>query len=283
MKAPKNISSCAYTLCALLFLLTNNALQGITHTQVNLEQTKTKKILVLIIASDDKPIYVELQKIWRSYMHKDPDHIEAYFIRSNPSLTTTYKVDGDIIWLPSVENLIPGIINKTILALEAFLPRIQQEFDYVLRTNLSSFYVFPRLLDFLEQCPKTNFYGGVKVISGPYTFASGCGFLMSPDVVDLLVKNKAHFLNNTAAHDDGIIGAFLLNNKIPIFNFGHYNYELLDTYKIGDKFNWIRTDWDNKKNSLAEDVFHFRVRGVVEESRLADDLHIHSLLLKMFY
>lgn len=48
--------------------------------------------------------------------------------------------------------MIPGILNKTVKGLE-FLQPCFSDFDYILRTNLSSFYVFPKLLNFLHQAP----------------------------------------------------------------------------------------------------------------------------------
>ncbi len=111
------------------------------------------KILVLIIASDNLPVYVEEQKIWRAYMHLNPKHVEAYFIKADPTLSTPFAIKEDIIWARGAENVRPGVLNKTLLAFEALLPRLH-EFDYVIRTNLSSFYVFPRLFTFLETLPK---------------------------------------------------------------------------------------------------------------------------------
>lgn len=141
------------------------------------------RVLVLIIASDQFPVYVELQKIWQSYIHSDPEHIETYFIRGDPNLPTSYEIKNDIIWSKTDEGWSPasaGIINKTVLSLEAMLPRLH-EFDYILRTNLSSFYVFPRLLKFLETLPKKRCYAGSNT-GGDSPIASGCGFIISPDV-----------------------------------------------------------------------------------------------------
>lgn len=85
-------------------------------------------------------------------MHNYKDNIEAYFIRGNPDLEKTELVE-DTIWSKTEESLRPGIINKTLLSLEYLQDRINS-FDYVLRTNLSSFYIFDRLLKILETKPK---------------------------------------------------------------------------------------------------------------------------------
>ena len=49
----------------------------------NTLHARDTKVLVLIIASDNQPVYLELQKLWRSYMHQDRKHIEAY-VRETP-------------------------------------------------------------------------------------------------------------------------------------------------------------------------------------------------------
>lgn len=242
--------------------------QHIDLTKQHSNNTKSGevKILVLIIASDDQPVYPELQKIWRSYMHNDPEHVEAYFIRGNPDLPSMYQIDGDILWSRTSESIIPGIINKTILSLEAFLPRIQKEFDYVLRTNLSSFYVFPKLLDFLKTCPRKGFYCGSD-IGHVTTIASGCGFLISPDIAELFVNNKHHFLNNTSNYDDVVIGYFLGYRRIPLIHHKRITFTNLE-------------DWHTQKSNL--DGFHFRVKNP-DHLRLSDDVFMQMQLLNIFY
>lgn len=229
-------------------------------------EKKDIKILVLIVASDDCPVYIELQKIWRSYMHYDPERVEAYFIRGNPNLPTLYEIQDDVIWCKFHENLNPGMINKTILSMWLMLPRIG-EFDYILRTNLSSFYVFPRLLEFLKHCPKNNFYGGSD--NGDPRIGSGCGFLLSPDVVQLMVRNRKLFINNASMYEDELVGHFLINNGQRLFY-----HDRMDLMPIAM--------WDYHKDKIPNDMFHYRIRNV-DHLRLKDDIYVHKQLLKMFY
>jgi hypothetical protein len=230
---------------------------------------KDIKVLVLIIASDQFPVYVELQKIWRSYMHLDPKHVEAYFIKGNEHLSTTAKIEGDIIWSKTSDGWIPasgGILNKTILSLEMMLPRID-EFDYILRTNLSSFYIFPRLLKFLKTLPKSRCYCGSHIGDGKT--GSGCGFFMSPDLVKMLVHNKHNFWDITRIGDDVAIGNFLRKQGIRLLP-----QKRMDFFSLSDWYN---------KGSIPRDVFQFRVKNNEHELRLTDDIFIQTQLLKMFY
>lgn len=228
-------------------------------------QKKEIKVLVLIIASDNTPIYSALQNIWRSYMHNDPEHIEAYFIKGNPDLSSEYEIDGDVIWSRTVENIMPGIVNKTILSLEALLPRIKGEFDYVLRTNLSSFYIFPRLLTFLQTCPTRRLYCS----GGHAHFASGSGFLMSPDVVEMLVAHKDELMNDISGNDDVVIGNFLYQRGVFVTH-----HPRIDILNVGD--------WNSIKNYIPNDVFQLRVKND-DHVRLSNDLYIQHQLLRMFY
>lgn len=253
------------TMCVTLVAFTFNVS---TKIEAN-EQKKDIKVLVLIITSDDLPVYTELQNIWRSYMHRDREHVEAYFIRGNPNLAYEYEIEEEIIWSRCQECLIPGILNKTIISLEALLPRIKSEFDYVLRTNLSSFYVFPRLLEFLRQCPRTNFYGGSPIGQHDIYIGSGSGFLMTPDIAELLVKNKQHFINNASTYDDVIMGKFLKGRGVRL-----QTHPRMDCYTM--------KDWNRQKDNIPDSMFHFRIKNP-EQLRLKDDVYIQLQLLNMFY
>jgi len=120
-------------------------------------KSRQKKILILIIASDNHPAFLQLQEVWRSYMHLDPEHVEAYFIKGNPNMEAPYEIIGDTLYSKVVDDYQPGILKKTVLSMEFVLDKIHN-FDYVLRTNLSSFYAFPQLLQFLNTLPEKNCY-----------------------------------------------------------------------------------------------------------------------------
>lgn len=253
-------------LFSLLFIA---CLQGaiVNCSDVISRDKKDIKILVLNIASDDYPVYMELEKLWRSYMHYDPEHVECYFIRGNPNLLTDYEILGDTIWSKTSESFVPGILNKTILSMEAMLPRMK-EFDYVVRTNLSTFFIFPRLLKFLETAPKSNFYNGV--IGTRYSWVSGGAIVMSTDIAELFIKNKEFFIGNTSTADDLVMAFFITSKKI---NFT--SHERADFYSIGM--------WNANKNNISDTVFDFRIKNTYHHLRLSEDVFIYSELLKMFY
>jgi len=232
-------------------------------------EARELKTLVLVIASDNLPVYADFQKSWRSYMHSDPGHFESYFIKADPHLPTRYEIIGDTIWTQCEESHTPGLLNKTLIAFEAFASRLN-EFDYVLRANLSSFFVFPRMLPFLETLPKQNCYcgiyhGGSSRFPHPqWKWANGSGIIFSPDLIKLLLSYK-QVLFNSQVVDDVMFGVFF--DHLPIIP--------SRSVEIYTQF-----DWFNVVNQMPEDLFHFRIR--VEPNRSLDS-YIHSHLLKRFY
>ncbi len=235
------------------------------------------KLLVLIIASDHfngkpVPIYPELEKVWRSYMHLDPKHIEAYFIKADPNLSVPYEIRGDEIWSKTSEDVMPGILNKTLLSLECLSSRLH-EFDYVLRTNLSAFFIFPRLLQSLQNLPRERCYFGTSVC-GDTPVGSGAGYIISSDVAKLLETNKSK-LFNVIDHDDMVVGNFLIQNNIRLIFAPRVTLQNV-------------AEWESCKQTIPSDIFQIRFKNVVDSLRLTekvyqDDLYVHYDMLNMFY
>lgn len=234
------------------------------------------RTLVLIIASDTDPAYLENQKIWRTYMQKDPSHIEAYFLKMRKDLEQEVLIDQDTIWVKGEESLIPGILHKTVQALEVFLPRIQREFTHVLRTNLSSFFVFPRLVDFLKTCPRSSLYTSGGLLPGHYSplqkiyfgLGSGCGFILSKDVAELLVKNKKSLLEKDFLYDDVAIGEFLtIEKKMSCFETARMDFECPKDFS----------------EPIPLDIFHFRIKSFDPSDRVRNERYVFKKLLKKFY
>jgi len=158
---------------------------------------KDLKTLVLIIASDDKPFYCELQKVWRAYMHSDQQHFKCYFVKAGNDLDAPIRITEDTIWTNTKEQYkLPGLLDKTIVAIETLLK--EDQFDFVFRANISSFLVFPRLLNFLNQLPKENCYAGLHHGLGSEGITNGwicgAGIIMSKDVAKVVVENKKDIL-----------------------------------------------------------------------------------------
>ncbi|MBA3604300.1 MAG: hypothetical protein H0W50_11850 [Parachlamydiaceae bacterium] len=239
------------------------------------------KTLILIIASDNNEAYKQMQKVWEAYMNSDPAHFEVYFMRGDFDLPTKYAITQNEMKIKTSDGFAPGIINKTIMSMEALQSRMH-EFDYVIRTNLSSFYVFPKLLKYLQTCPGTNCYRGVALYPCELPqeflnipFVSGAGIIMSKDVAQMLVDESKQFEKYKAEiPDDVFIGMFFQKKNIPAVYAPRSDYQ-------------SKADWLKGRDSIPEDAFHFRARSHqrfrLEMDPFVDELFILQELLQKFY
>ena len=234
---------------------------------------KEIKTLVLIIASDDKPLYKALQKVWLNYMNSDKDHFDCYFIKGREDLEVDVKIFGNTIYTKSKDQtFLPGLLDKTLISLEHFGSQLNN-YDYVIRTNLSSFYYFKNLLEYLEKSPRTSFLSGIHHSNSDQSWICGAGIIMSNDLAWMLIKNKNFLLdpNTWPAFpiDDLAIGSF----------FDSYNITKLQGRTIEINSYW---DVKNLKKLYSEKVFHIRIR-THQENRDAFEIPIHLYLLRKCY
>lgn len=235
---------------------------------------KDLKLLVLIIGADNPPYYKAMEEVQRSYIHYDVAHVEAYFLKYDPNLDEPYKIGGDTITFRGTDSIIPGVADKTILAMEALLPRLH-EFDFVLRTNLSSAYVFPRLFPVLETLPRDRCYFACQnsIINqdGSFyaPFGSGAGLVLSTDLVQMLVANKDTLLGHELV-DDVLFGWVMLYAQVPLIQAMRMDIPDLKTWRA----------WQNR---LPAEIYHFRLKQTEEAKRATDEILIHKALARKFY
>lgn len=238
------------------------------------------KLVVLVIVSDHFPVYLELQQMWKSYAAHAPEGIEVYFLRADPDLPEPYRFCDHTIWARTSEGWSPdsaGIINKTILAMEGLLEE-EIPFNFVLRTNLSSFYHFPRLLSVLNHLPRIRCYFGSSTDGNKGSVASGCGYVLSKDLVELLVRHKGELMDRPSPEDDVLVGAFLHDQHIQLIR--HRRLDLLSL-----------KDWEKWRDEIPGNIFHIRVKATDRRSSplvgdneygIMDDIYIHRKLFELF-
>lgn len=201
------------------------------------------KIVVIIIDSDGPHTenYQECRKYWRKYMNLF-DNIKCYFIRYTNNIQTPIYIDNNTntMYIKGEESFIPGIMNKTLDAMNYLL---NEDFDFLLRTNLSSVWDFYKLQDELVKTPKHNL---VKAVIGNYhgtNFPSGAGYILSKDMTKLLVDNRDKFNKEVNVYDDVLTGFVLKELNISI--------------KKGDRTDFTRpTSYEEVR--LSENAYHYR-------------------------
>ena len=140
---------------------------------------------MLVISSQTQSVYRHHKAIWETYMKSHPD-IECYFIEFSPVVLSPL-LTSTTLFLRGHDTY-QTILDKTFRAIDFFTRH--KQYDYVIRTNLSSVWIFPRLIRFLETAPRTGLYGGIINNNQPWAYISGAGITLSWDVVQILLKNR---------------------------------------------------------------------------------------------
>jgi hypothetical protein len=224
------------------------------------------KLLVLILDSPDE-IYNTHRDVWKAYMNSDLDNIQCLFLRQGPVSETTFDASTQTLFCPGTESLIPGVLEKTLHGFAYCMAHYT--FDYLLRTNISSFFVFPIFKEVFATLPRIGCYAGVQGFDG-FPFVSGAGMVLSPDVVLLLVQNMDKI--DRGQIDDLAIAAFL--------NGLRYKQTVLRRF---DFVNDTDVAHDSVKLALAraQNTYHFRIKNA--HDRVYFDSHYMKLLLKTYY
>lgn len=175
-------------------------------------------------------------------MKSHPD-VECYFIEFSP-LVFMPTLTKDTLYVRGTENYY-NITRKTMLALEYFLSK--STYDYVIRTNLSSVWIFSKMLTFLHTLPRTLHYGGVVAVHERVPYVSGTCITMSYDVAKILLQYKnIAYANNLV--DDADIG-------VALYHAGIYPVHSIDRIDV-------QPDGD-----IQKDGFHYRVRFLTQRER----------------
>lgn len=150
--------------------------------------------------------------------------VDCFFYKGDPNLSEPAILKGDTLWI-RIEEDWNTVYEKTLRAFEFFLP-VLPNYDFVYRTNLSTFTTFLELLDYCSGLPKVDccaaVVGGIPEtaedrdsLKYPHTFPGGNGFILSPNLVHRIVTEKEPLDHQ----DDVTIGNALRKWGIRIHEF----------------------------------------------------------------
>jgi hypothetical protein len=205
------------------------------------------KILILSIYNDTE-IYKQMKEIQISYVNKN-ENIEYYFVESNENLSEDVILNDNVIYVKGFENYM-NILEKTIIALDYLINNMNKQYDFIIRTNISTLFNYKLLIEYLNSIPKNNIYfGGVLFklawidykygisdftkklysLNDMYYFQGTC-IIMSNDVVNFILQNIIQLKFNII--DDVAIGLFirdyLPNSYSCIYNLPRLKYSFND-------------------------------------------------------
>lgn len=165
-------------------------------------------ILVLVLAARAWPYPMLVRTIKRTWASVPVDGVSTLFYYGGDRLELT----GRDLHLPVTDELPAG--RKTIACFDEVVR--SQQFDVVFRTNCSSYVDLPNLRAFADgRAHAERFYCGPPGKFGDLPFASGAGFFLSKDLVELVVDRQEEWDHSLP---DDIALADLLNRHgvVPI-------------------------------------------------------------------
>lgn len=131
------------------------------------------RVLVLVIASHGEA-YDGMRRAWDVHLRAAPACIDARFLYGSGG---SGVFDTDVVYEDVPECIVPGALDKTV----RFLKDLSAEgYDYVVRTNLSSWFHWDRLVAWLRGRPRAGFAAGFS--PADRTHLTGCNLTLSRDL-----------------------------------------------------------------------------------------------------
>jgi hypothetical protein len=246
------------------------------------------KYIILIISCSKLDItsssihYLEkyqiLKQYQKLYLDKFKDSIKFFFIEYKEDISDNIIEIDDFIFFKGTEDpVVPNLLVKDIEAIKYV--KAKYDFDFILRTNLSSIWNIPNLLSLYDIKPKTGFFGGHAVFN---SFVTGTGIFISKDLVEKLLTIN---ISNFTVNDDVAISRHMLNNGIRIrglndltnykWNYQTININECDINSPEHKNNTLEIN----DNTYIDDILYFRVKN----SSIEQDLIITRKIIKRIY
>jgi len=239
------------------------------------------KVLFLIINSYDIPQYSVMKDIIDKYMSLFSTEVKYIFIDNdiNSDKDIIYDEDNNMLVVKNEESIRPGIIIKTVAAYKYIIStEFKHTFDYVIRTNLSTFWNIFNLLNFLKTAPKTGFLSGFTVCD----FISGTGIITSNDILynidyDILQND---IYNN---YDDVLISYYLKQSytNSMSYNLSFFSSKKYENYII-DKYDWVLlhdNNYNTDRNIDYDKILCYRIKN---ENRDIDIYYMIYFLEKIY-
>lgn len=164
------------------------------------------KTVVLVLGTYHRPYTALIRTIRETWAASQVSGVETIFYYGGHTLVRT---DDELVVPTPDDSAHIGL--KTLAAFEYVLEYV--EADLVFRTNCSSYLDLPNLVEYaLANARPSAFYGGVIGWRGDIPFASGSGYFISPDLMELALTHRDRWDHKCA--DDAALAMVLSEHGI---------------------------------------------------------------------
>jgi hypothetical protein len=231
------------------------------------------KILNIIIANFLPGVYSDLVTEWKRYMNSNPE-IRSLFIVYDSTISSLYTLTENTLTIRGEDSYVPGIYEKTIFAIKVCLSLPEfSNVEYVIRTNLSSFWIWNRLIKFLDDKPKTGYVSTGHIMDVFNVLAPhGSNFIMSRDIA--LKFSEDYDVSEKFTHPDDVMFGFLCKKHNITIN--KYNWCVSSHIINPDEYpEFIRC--------IGEEIFTIRNNLLDPVKRTLYEGKKYKMLVDTFY
>jgi hypothetical protein len=234
---------------------------------------KHYKAVLLVLASDNTEIYRQFKNIYDQYLNVNSD-IKVFFVFGNKTCKNS-DVSSELVFdIP--ETYYPGMVCKTLSAINWVQNNLTC--DYIIRTNISTFWIFDRLLQRLESLPKYNYATGPfrackhKNIKLP-DYISGTSLVMSSDAAYKLLTDTD--ILDIDYPEDYALSNSLRNSGVVVEHNKYRSIGILENNKTVSNSDLV--------NLVSRDsgIDHYRIKSVKDLRH--QDIYIAKFLLNHYY
>lgn len=230
------------------------------------------KIIFGILASSGED-YQRFRDIWiqniRSFKStSNRDHIDFYFIYHEPTGNLVQKCDGFVNYFwdnTHGVSMMDSFVQRSISLMEYISKDIGEPFDYFIRTNLSTLFDFNSLLEWTRKVPRRNFIAGSVIdnIRSKFTTLSGTNIVLTPDLVDYIIRNKSKLVPECVLEGDDqrLSNLVIANVDVDVMLLKRIDFIEMN---IGDRYISPTIIFQSSHGNLSN-VFCFRFKTFCRE------------------
>lgn len=253
---------------------------------------KRVRAVLLILASDNDPVYQFFRRMQLAYTNLNPD-VKTFFTYGENITSFIPNPEYDIVNPGVVDSIFreipdPKYCNPMVPMLHKTVDAIQQintqyDYDFLVRTNLSTFWHLDRLLKTLDTLPTDLCLAGSRLGYSPPPFIVGTGMIVTRQMASQLVEQQDKLFTperlacrKVGKHEDRELSEFFQNvlgaEPRPLNNI--LNLDKLTEPDEAYLDKW--TDWAERNR-----MDHARIKNDADRMRL--DPFVGKYLCRKYY
>jgi hypothetical protein len=232
------------------------------------------KAILLVLASDNTELYRQFKQVYEHYIDSNPN-VKVLFVYGRD---VSFDVKPYDLVYDVEENYYPGMITKTVRAFEHI--NRSYDYDFLVRTNLSTFWDINRLCKRLNRLPTTQCASGTFrqcVYKGRRSpeYIAGVNLVVSRDVVQHFIDHQDRLIEWDLP-EDWALSQLLLDDGIKLIQSRPGAIHFMDKFTSFDEAKVL------SEVAAAQQMNHdhFRIKN---KDRGNIDIQIANVLLREYY